>query len=117
MYGGSYSTTVELPELCREDVKRIQERIEELNIDEVPAAVEPSCIKHVLLAGATRYRKPEKAKRPVPVFVKIDVFLHFSSLSLAAVLSVMADVFLFRCNITIKCMLLLLCYLSLNISG
>ncbi len=62
MCGGSSSATVELPGPCREDVKRIQERIEELKIGEVPAAVEPSCIKHVLLAGATRYGKTEKAK-------------------------------------------------------
>ncbi len=44
-----------LPEPCREDLQRIQERVEELKSNEVTAAVEPSCINHVLLAGATSF--------------------------------------------------------------
>ncbi len=50
-----YSNVEILPEPCREGFQRIQERVEELKSGEIAAAVEPPCISHVLLAGATSF--------------------------------------------------------------
>ncbi len=45
-----------LPELCRADIHRIHKTVEGFTTKgEVIAAVEPSCISHVLLAGATSF--------------------------------------------------------------
>ncbi len=89
------STVVEdLPEECRKDLVRIQDRILELKNGEVPAAVGSSSIKHVLLTGATRYITNRNSQAGT-YFVKIGVFCYCAPLSLAVLLSVKVDILVF----------------------